>query len=202
MHAYAPHPEQLRHFLDAIPGAGETPLSANQIFNRQARMRLPRREVYARLEALVYEGKVQRVVGGFMHYFRHATANKKLALFKGFAYNGAQRKELPLDANVDLLLQTLAPLTHEKIVKLWMEPPPKVAPKKSRRTSERRLIVLTPGTHLGLPRKTVMVSVIGKGSCLVRLDEAVRTADLVLAGMSARLAKELMNRIHQLFSGK
>ena len=60
----------------------------------------------------------------------------------------------------------------------------------------RRLVVLTPGILLGVNPKSVLVSVVGSGSCVIKADGPAKVANLVLAGVPATLANLLMNTVH------
>lgn len=60
------------------------------------------------------------------------------------------------------------------------------------------LIVITPGTQLNFSRKAVVVSVINNGSCIVEIG-CRSTTGLILAGIPAKLAKVLVDRLQLTF---
>lgn len=201
MHSYAPRPGQLQHFLNAIPGEREVPLSANQIFNRQEKMRLPRRYVYEMLDAMANEGRIERVHAGFMEYYRKRITSRGLVIPTSFAYNAEQRNQFSLDKDIDPFLQALAPLRAGKTVLLWMESPQAKTEKKVRKAVLKTLVVISSGPSIGLPEGTVLISMVDKGSCVLRLGEPKKVAKLILAGMPIKLAQELTKRINHVFQG-
>ena len=184
--------------LEAIPHAAEPYLSGNQIFNRQRKPRLPRLLLYPMLEDMADRQEIDRVSVGHMKYYRSRNAEVELDAGGSPGYNHSQRNRFSLDADVDYLYQTVHPLARGKTVMLWMELPA-TAQKKTSRISKRRLVVLSPGHATGLPRDTLLVSVIGSGSTLLRPLQKEGVANLVLAGMPARLAHVLMNVVRRIF---
>jgi len=85
-----------------------------------------------------------------------------------------------------------------------MDDPRTVALKKSKKGKQERVIVLVPGQLIGTDSSIVLVSVLGKGSTAVhpRLygrEKGKQVADLVLAGMPAKLATTLMNELHTIY---
>lgn len=177
----------IRNARAAIPKAGEEPLSANQIFKRQDKPRLPMREVEALCEALASERVVEVIQRGYMRYYRIAERLRP-------AYNAL--------ATIDPFAQALRPLAKNQAVRLWMDIPQHPARKATRRDTGRRLVIIAPGALLGLSPQSLMVSVVGSGSCIVWATRSRRSTDianLTLAGMPAKLARELMNQIHHVF---
>lgn len=112
-------------------------------------------------------------------------------------YNREQRNEFPLSTESDAFLGALAPLRFGKTVVLTMEDPRFKAIKNYRGTKGTKLVVLVPGSAMEM-KGVVLVSVLGAGSCMVRLN-STQVADLVLAGMPARLASVLMQKLHRIF---
>lgn len=182
-----------RNALDAIPLNSERHLSGNQIFNKQGLPRLPRRDLYTMLEDMAQRGEIEGVSTGHIRLYRAADRGT-IASPSGITYNDTQRNKSSLDADIDWLLQKLHPVRTGKVVHLWMDLPSKTG-RKTTKSERRQLVVLSPGTTIGFPREVVLVSVIGKGSSLIRPLLADGIADLVLAGMPARLAKLLMSTL-------
>lgn len=191
----------LRNARAAIPDT--QPLSANQIFRRQDKPRLPLGEVRELCEQLAYEGSVERVHIGYMVYYRHRA--RSLALVTWTPYNDTGRnKFFPPSTKVDWFASALYPLRQGKTVRLLMDDPRTVALKKSKKGKQERVIVLVPGQLIGTDSSIVLVSVLGKGSTAVhpRLygrEKGKQVADLVLAGMPAKLATTLMNELHTIY---
>lgn len=113
------------------------------------------------------------------------------------SYNREQRNSFPLSTETDAFLGALAPLRFGKTVVLTMDDPRFKAIKNYRGTKGTKLIVLVPGSAMEMAG-VVLVSVLGAGSCMVRL-KSTKVADLVLAGMPARLADVLMQKLHRIF---
>lgn len=190
---YTPRREQTEHFWGAIPGPTELPLSANQIFNRQQKMRLPRSQVYEYLEKYTKCGEIESSSVGYMRYYRKRSSG--IAAHARDPYNGEARSESSPE-KADNFLRVLTPLSAGKSVALWMDD----SRKKGNRInaeSKRKLVVLIPGPVAGLPKGTVIVCIIGSGSCIVRVDQPTKVADLVLAGIPAKLATSLMDNVHR-----
>ena len=185
--------QQVINAAEAIPLEGEEPLSASQIFKRQKAPRLHRDAFYPSLKLWVKEGWVEAVkVEGMAHY-RRAT---KVDPSEVPPYtHGGRSKSSSLETD-DWFHRALTKLKQGRIVNLWMEDP-KLALRKNFRGSTRKLVVLVPGQVAGLPRSAVVVSIIGSGSCVVRVDSPEHVANLVLAGMPIALASALMNKLHR-----
>lgn len=186
---------KISNAVDAIPLDYERHLSGNEIFNRQKLPRLPRKDLYPLLESMAQRGEIEGISTGYLRLYR-AAPGKPIARPTGRTYNDTQRNQFSLDANINWLLQTLSPLRKGVAVHLWMNTPNKTGRKTTKGVS-RQLVIISPGTSIGFPREVVLVSVIGKGSSLVRplLGEGI--ANLVLAGMPASLAKFLMSTLNR-----
>ena len=188
------HEQQWEHFWQAIPDQREAALSANQIFNRQQKIRLPRVQVYEHLERFVRQGQVEGISVGHMRYYRkRAIADSSIATPVTPTYNGTARSESSPE-KADNFLRVLAPLNTGKSVALWMDHPRAV---RKNAENRRQLVVLIPGPVAGLPKGTVLVCVVGSGSCIVKADAPTKVADLVLAGIPAKLATSLMDSVHR-----
>lgn len=181
--------------VDAIPSVYERYMSANEIFNRQHLPRLPRCELYPMLEGMAQDGMIDGISTGYMRLYRNKDSVSIAESSLG-EYNDRQRNQFSLDANIDWLLQTLNPVSKGKVVHLWMDTPNKTG-KKTTRDLRRQLVIISPGTCVGFPREVVLISVIGKGSSLVRPIKGDGVANLVLAGMPASLAKLLMSTLNR-----
>lgn len=105
--------------------------------------------------------------------------------------------------NVDWLVNSLKPLLEGKPKVLVMDtpaPPRKGSPRNAWR---QQLVALAPGTLYGFAADTVLVSIIGAGSCVVHpLRRPARTTDLILAGMRAPLARTLLDGLYRLYRSK
>ena len=189
---------QYIRLTNAIPDYHEDFLPFTRIYARQEKPRLASWRVRWCLDELVDEGKLECTTIGTRRYYRKRKQVRSVALIPDRPYNGTQRNQFSLDANVDPLVQSLAPLRQGDSVKLWMERPQKAEPKKGAERSPKILVILTPGQALGFPRKSLLVSVIGKGSAVVDLSNPKNVANLVLAGVPARLAHELLKRVSRL----
>jgi len=113
------------------------------------------------------------------------------------AYNAQQREDSPLALEDNLARRYLSPLKYGKSVVMVMDDPSWTRNPKYRGKKKNKLVVIAPGPMHGLVETSFLVSVVGGGACLVRLDSPHNVADLVLAGMPVQLAQELMNQIHQ-----
>lgn len=109
----------------------------------------------------------------------------------------AKSKTLPGE-ELDAFARALIPLTEGKIVLMSMDAPRLQVVKRIRKQTAR-LVVLTPGPAMGAKRNVVLVSIVGSGSALVRIEKPAKVANLVLAGMPAKLANALMDTIHRVF---
>ncbi len=97
-----------------------------------------------------------------------------------------------IDTEVDWLGIRLKPLLEGKPVSLVM------LNEQARGKRKNPLIVITPGSQLGFVKKAVVVSVIDNGSCIVEID-CNSTSRLVLAGIPARLAKVLLEKLQSTY---
>lgn len=97
-----------------------------------------------------------------------------------------------ISTDVDWIGGKLSPLWDGKTVAFSML--------LAKGTGKRKnpLIVITPGPSIGLPRRTVIVSVINNGSCIVEID-CNSTLQLVLAGIPAKLAKLLLEKLRSTY---
>lgn len=120
-----------------------------------------------------------------------------VALQPPVGYNRERRSKSSLSTDTDAFLGALAPLRFGKTVVLTMEDPRFKAIKNYRGTKGTKLVVLVPGSAMDM-KDVVLVSVLGAGSCMVRL-KSTKVADLVLAGMPAKLADVLMQKLHRIF---
>lgn len=186
--------------LDAIPTHTQPHLSGNQIHNRQQPPRLTRHALYPMLECMTQRGELDSVAVGYMRHYRRRLGHGAIAPDCGGGYNDRQRNEVSLSKEVDGLTQAMQPLKRGRTVNLWMELPVKSG-KKQATLARPRLVIICPGILLGLSYKAIAVSVIGKGSCVIRPFTGEGLADLVLAGMPAKLANELMKSIHRVLKG-
>lgn len=183
----------------SIPLACESWLSANQIFIRQQKPRLPRRLVYTLLDELATLGAIDTLQIGYMTYYRnHPERLELIDLPSASAYNDSQRSKSSLDADVDYLYQSIHQLANGKSVLIWMDMPAKPR-KQTSRVVNRKLVCLVPGTAFNEPRDILLVAIIGAGSCLIRPQGKQSIANLVLAGMPAKLAQALMNAVRRIF---
>ena len=116
-------------------------------------------------------------------------------------YNDQQRSQSSLGPTHHPFLTALFPLREGKSVVLTMENPKLAARKNYRGSKGRIIVVLTPGSALGakygLSNREILVSILGSGSCMVRVGQ--KSANLILAGMPAKLANGLMDALHQIF---
>lgn len=192
----SPHWMQ-KNAIAAIPSPTDDPLPVSRIYHRQRKSpRLTTVKLRELLEDLSARGEVETLRIGRFSYYRKT--GKPLALHEVAAYNGDKRKSFSLDVNVDWFTQVLYPLRVGSTVFLWYEDS-KVVVRKNFRGKTRTLLILTPLEGHGFPRGSICVALIGSGSCVVRSDSPSNVANLVLAGMSAALAKTLMNQLHLLF---
>jgi hypothetical protein len=112
-------------------------------------------------------------------------------------YNAEQRRDSSLAFEADLARRYLLPLKFGKSVVMVMDDPSWVANPKYKGKKRHKLVVIAPGPMHGFSETCFLVSVVGGGACIVHLNGPHSVANLVLAGMPAALAKELMNQIHQ-----
>lgn len=99
-----------------------------------------------------------------------------------------------LSTDVDWLGAKLAPLREGKPVALSLILAKK--PSKVKRVAEQRdkVITLVPGKLFGFSERTVVISVVDNGSCIIEID-CNSTARMVLAGIPAKLAKALLVKL-------
>lgn len=192
----SPHWMQ-KNAIAAIPRPTEDPLPVSRIYHRQRKARrLTTARLRELLEDLSARGEVETLrIGRFLYYRKTA---KTLAPRDVAVYNDDKRKSFSLDVNVDWFTQVLCPLRVGSTVFLWYEDS-KVVVRKNFRGKARTLLILTPLKGHGFPPGSICVASIGSGSCVVYPGAPSNVANLVLAGMSASLAKTLMNQLHLLF---
>jgi hypothetical protein len=200
--------EQRHRLWAAIPGPDEKPLPASTIYTRQDSPRLPSWRVQWALRSLWQEGIIEvPLTRGKIFYYRRARPKVQeypIAQSGVSSYNGGRETSFPITADVDRLLQVLYPLRRGQSVNLWLDVPAQEAGLKRQGPKPRRLVVIAPWSALKLPQGAILIAVIGSGSNIIRLSEPKerdkkQVASLVLAGMPARLAQELMNKIRQVF---
>jgi hypothetical protein len=173
------------------------PKSVNRIFVTQDKPRLPRVEIAALMAELVATGYVEEIEIGFMKYYRW----RDLALAPATDYNSGQRSESSLVEEPDWFVSTLYPLHRNVAVHLSLEDPRFGKIKHYRGKRKNQLVVLVPGVLVGLRQEYLLVAIVGSGSCLIRPHIPGHSiADLVLAGMPAKLATTLMNKLHLIFT--
>lgn len=199
------NPEAMRRNAKAVI-PDRFPLSATQIFKRQAFPRLPLAEVRKLCEELAAVGEVERIEIGFRTYYRRTVPRTKgLVLRRLPAYTPTRENEFfPLSTDVNWFLAALYPLKSGQAVFLHMDDPRPGRAKNYRGGKGKKLVVLVPGQAMGARADVVLVSVVGSGSCVIRPEFAQsetgrQKADLVLAGMPVKLATILMNELHQLY---
>jgi hypothetical protein len=199
--------------LDAIPWPPAAPLPAIKIYERARKLNpyhyFPFSVVRDMLAAMALKGNLERTK--VKHYYCYRwkdgaeppISREKPPLVKEVkpSYNGRQRNEFSLGANVDWFLGALSPLRFGKPVVLWMIHPPTSTTKKTAGPKrDRTLVVICPGSLIGLPQGSFLISVVGSGSCVVKVDEsgqAQGVANLVLARVPANLAKALISAIRK-----
>lgn len=101
----------------------------------------------------------------------------------------------------DFLANKLEPLTRGYAVSMSMQDPKFEKLKQYKGKKKNQLVCLAPGPMYALPTDTVLVSIVGNGSCIVRPFESKDVAKLVLAGMPVKLANALMSKLHYLYKG-
>lgn len=127
---------------------------------------------------------------------KRSKTRARVADSPGTRYTGKQRNRFSLEEEADHFKRILSPLKHGNIVTLAMTEP--VVPRKKQAHVKReRLVVITPGRLFGAKPGLILISIVGKGACLVDVIHP-HVANLVLAGMPVRLAKELMNQLHRI----
>lgn len=113
------------------------------------------------------------------------------------AYN-RRRKSGGL-GEVDWLVNALEPLSKGKTKVLVMDTP--AIPRKGRKddsTTRHQLVALAPGTLYGFKQGSVLVSIIGAGSCVVVPSEPKQLTPLLRAGIPPKLAKALIDGLARL----
>lgn len=207
-----------RNALAAIPLATEQPLAAGAIFKRQVYPRMSLQKLRSLLARKTHEKEIERrTVGTKFHYYRHLPG--ALAHEGDPVYTQPQRKSFSCDepaqsieathqspAITNYFVETLRPLRLGAPVMIWMEVHSGISKQlKGKQRAARRLIVIN--SMLPDPVKetlapTVLVSLIGSGSCFVVVDAVRRStniAHLVLAGCPAKLAANLMDTLYRVF---
>jgi len=115
-----------------------------------------------------------------------------------YRYNTYRKHKLSPGESLDAFSQALLPLTQEKVVILSMDDP-RMRVVKKLSAPKKKAVVLVPGTLMGMTGKVVLISVVGSGSAVMNIDQPKQVANLVLAGMPARLAGILMEKLHRIF---
>lgn len=176
-----------------LPLPHSDPRPASYLHQAMLSPRMPLRRIRAILREWEQRGRAEIIQAGRTRYYRRKAANTGIALTLRGGYNGGQRSESSLTADVDWFQQKLYRLKAGEPVSLMMETP---SSKFSKRAAGpvQNLVILTPGSLLGFPQ-AVLVSVLGKGSCVIH--PSTKLADLVLAGIPAVLGGALMNAIRQ-----
>lgn len=95
----------------------------------------------------------------------------------------------------------LEPLTRGYAVSLVMNDPSRARSAKYRGKKQNQFVGLAPGSLYGLPSGSVLVSIVGSGSCVIHPLESNDVAKLVLAGMPAGLARVLVTKLKSLYEG-
>lgn len=98
-----------------------------------------------------------------------------------------------ISTDVDWLLAKLVPLKDGKPVMLQLINEAGIGRKKN------PLITIVPVECFGFRMKSVVVSVIGCGSCIVHVNEN-RLSDLVMAGIPTKYAKILITKLQLIFN--
>lgn len=190
-HSYIPSREAIANALDAVPL--DSLSTAYQVFLAQKQPRLRLDSLKEMLDYWTSLGWVEKLQIGKKFYYRKL--RERLARPSVAEYTRRQRVEDSLTADVDWFYQALAPLRSGLPVFLLMDGV-RMVKRKGTNAGARRLVVLTPGALLGVNPKSVLVSVVGSGSCVIRADAPAKVANLVLAGVPAMLANLLMNTVH------
>lgn len=99
-----------------------------------------------------------------------------------------------LSTDVDWFGGKLWPLTQGQAVAFAII----TADPKARGKRKNPIVTITPGEPLGFGERTFVVSVINNGSCIIEID-CKSTAGLVLAGIPAKLAKLLLDKLRSTF---
>lgn len=174
----------------------EPAASLNAIYLRQKRPGLSKANLREMLDAMVEYRVVERIQTTRGVCYRRTPPVNGVAKPRDTPYNDNRCGESALDADVDLLAQAVYPLRFGNPVLLWMDDP-RMAGIKNFRGSKRKLMVISPGPITGLPVGLILISIIGSGSCLLRTDEFDKVANLVLAGVPAKLANALIAAIRK-----
>lgn len=181
----------------AIPAPGDKPIGIQAIVNRAAKPRPSARQCGKLIKWLVEFGFVEEVKAGLHTKYRRSPEWPGIDSNSEVPYTTTGRSESSVIPD-NPFVRALRKLKDDQCVTLWMPKPKNTLFKKSQEDS-RTLVTITPGPLLGLPKYVVMISIIGSGCRLVRLDKANQVANLVLAGMPAKLANALMEAFHQAF---
>lgn len=96
----------------------------------------------------------------------------------------------------DLFKDHLAPLKRGRSVKLVVEIQKQNG--KQKRT-QQYLALLAPANLYDLVPQAVVISVIGKGSCIIFPNMGTGVSDLVKAGLPVKLAVALLEKLRELF---
>ncbi len=101
---------------------------------------------------------------------------------------------------VDWLVNALEPLINGDTKVLVMNtptPPRKGIPASG--STRQQLVTLAPGPLYGFATDSVMISVIGSGSCVVHPLESKQTSRMILAGIPPFLANALFTGLNRLY---
>lgn len=96
----------------------------------------------------------------------------------------------------DYLKDRLAPLARGKSVKLTVNYSAQSG-RKQREVS--LLLLLTPGELYGMPKGTVVASVVGKGSSILLVKDKTGIAGLMKSGVPAKLAIALRDKLKEIY---
>lgn len=196
-----------------LPDPGDPPVSASHLRLLMERPRPSLEKLRSQLDVLVNAGAAEAIQTNRYTYYRWKPQTEginpvvtPIAAPVPGTYNGPQNHHETL-IETDWFQKALEPIRAGQHVTLWMNYPTKTKVQRSLEQG-RKLIVIYPfQTHKQIP-KTLLISVVGSGSCIVNIDKITEqfvidfnsskdVANLVLAGVPARLAKVLMNAIHQ-----
>lgn len=100
------------------------------------------------------------------------------------------------EKKVDHFLERLAPLKRGKVVSLSLRVR-KIHGKQHRETN--LLALLAPGRIYGMVDNAVVVSIVGKGSCVIFPDTGKGKGDLARAGVPVKAAEALLEKLRELF---
>lgn len=114
------------------------------------------------------------------------------------SYNEPQTNQFRLADNFDSFRFALQPLVKGKPVALAMDDHRPTHAKARGQRQRKLIVVITPYSAPGLEPGSFVISILGRGSCMVWPSKPNQSANLVLAGMSARLANVLLSKLQVL----